>query len=472
MTSEKVVLIGFDGLPYDVVSSLPKNRFPTFNKILKEGCHGVLTSTIPPSSPTAWTSLVTGKSPGKHCVFGFSHVSKGVVTPQYSWVGRFNPVWDILSNMGKKVVILNVPFTYPPYKVNGILITGFPSPMNRIESFPPTFVDQLKSKIENYDLDVPLENEDYADMDEEKFLEGIYRITEARTEATFHLMENYDWDFFFVVFTSLDRLQHVYYGYYDEKSPLHDNTKRKILLTYYAKMDEILDNILSTIDKKTFLIIISDHGFDYVHKSIGLNNLLSDQGFLERKKNRLNRKNLKILWEQSGLIRKIIRKLPVKIARNLQTIIPSKVNYSKSKAYIDYSCTITLKKGLQPQIREDLKNEIVKYLHSVKDSETNDRIFDKVYTKEEIFSETSEEIPEIFFLVRRGYQLKRWTEKPLERIKRPSSPNRTIKTGDHPSHYAQRGFFSITGEPVKKNFISNATILDITPTILHIFDVP
>jgi predicted AlkP superfamily phosphohydrolase/phosphomutase len=60
-------------------------------------------------------------------------------------------IWNILSEYGKQVLVVNVPMTYPPEPVNGIMVSGYASPgahlisptprhlkMNFIESFPAT----------------------------------------------------------------------------------------------------------------------------------------------------------------------------------------------------------------------------------------------------------------------------------------------------------------------------------------------
>lgn len=472
MGSEKVAVIGIDGLPYDVVASLGKKKLPTFFRIMKKGCYGVLTSTIPPLSPVAWPSLVTGKNPAKHGVFGFSHVKEGIVTPCYCMAGRSNPIWDAVGKAGKKVVVLNVPFTYPPHKVNGILISGFPSPMDQIKSFPPEFINRLKSKIGNYELDVSIKKENYEGMCETDFIDEIFRITEIRAKATLHLMENSYWDFFMSIFTSLDRLQHVFYGYFDKKSPLYDVEKRKILCKYYRRLDEILNSILLMIDESTYLIIVSDHGFDYLYKYVGLNNLLSRRNYLRHGAKFLNREEFKKLWRSYNLFRKIIEALPTELIKAIQTIVPPKEDYSQSIAYCDYQCTITLRKDLAQSVKNELREEIIDYLYSVMDFETSQKVVERIYVKEDILSGSLEEVPDIFILFRRGYEPKRWTETPIQHTRGSYLGGKTLKTGTHSTSYARRGFFSIRGQSIKKNFSCTSSILDITPTILHIWSIP
>ena len=100
--------------------------------------------------------------------------------------------------------------------------------MSRVESFPSGFLDNLKSRIGEYKLDVTTKKENFEGMDETTFIDEIYSITEMRAKATLRLMKDHPWDFFMTIFTSLDRLQHVFYGYCDKESPFYDIKKTDI----------------------------------------------------------------------------------------------------------------------------------------------------------------------------------------------------------------------------------------------------
>ncbi|MGC9055119.1 MAG: alkaline phosphatase family protein, partial [Candidatus Hydrogenedens sp.] len=68
----RVVLLGFDGAEPDIVKSmLEKKQLPNLETVMKQGCFLNLTSTIPPQSPTAWSSFATCKNPGEHGIYDF-----------------------------------------------------------------------------------------------------------------------------------------------------------------------------------------------------------------------------------------------------------------------------------------------------------------------------------------------------------------------------------------------------------------
>ena len=69
--NEKVVLIGIDGGEPSLIEPLLADTCPNLARLRAEGAWGSLRSTVPPLSPPAWATLMTGMNPGKHGVFDF-----------------------------------------------------------------------------------------------------------------------------------------------------------------------------------------------------------------------------------------------------------------------------------------------------------------------------------------------------------------------------------------------------------------
>ena len=62
-------------------------------------------------------------------------------------------MWEILSRNGKKVVVINVPVTYPPRQVNGVLISGFLATEIEKAVYPDRFVPNLREMGYRIDVD-------------------------------------------------------------------------------------------------------------------------------------------------------------------------------------------------------------------------------------------------------------------------------------------------------------------------------
>ena len=123
----KVVVIGLDGLTMDIVEPWALDgTLPNINHLLKTGTFGRLKSTHPPISAPAWASFMTGQNPGKHGLFDFQTLSEDrrYLLPVNSSTIKSLTIWDIFNEHYKRVCAINIPMTYPPFKVNGAMVSG------------------------------------------------------------------------------------------------------------------------------------------------------------------------------------------------------------------------------------------------------------------------------------------------------------------------------------------------------------
>ena len=76
--ANKVLIIGIDGGTFDIIKPLVNaGKLPAMGRMIREGCHGILRSTIPPVTAPAWASFLTGKNPGKHGAYDFTYRKAG-----------------------------------------------------------------------------------------------------------------------------------------------------------------------------------------------------------------------------------------------------------------------------------------------------------------------------------------------------------------------------------------------------------
>jgi predicted AlkP superfamily phosphohydrolase/phosphomutase len=141
-SGRRLVIVGFDGVePRFVERWMGEGKLPHLQALAARGAFRHLTSTIPPQSPVAWTSFATGTPPGRHAVFDFVErdpktylpdVGTGGVEPGRYLAGlvqterphgytrrRGTPFWQTAAAAGVKVVVLRVPYAFPPDPVPG-----------------------------------------------------------------------------------------------------------------------------------------------------------------------------------------------------------------------------------------------------------------------------------------------------------------------------------------------------------------
>ena len=129
-SDSRILIVGLDGGTFDVIVPLiEQGRLPNLSRLMERGYHGLLRSSVPPITPTAWTTVMTGVNPGKHGVFDFQRPIPGSYefVPVSATENSYKSLWRLLSEDGKRVVALDVPFTYPSRLRRGVEIINWGS---------------------------------------------------------------------------------------------------------------------------------------------------------------------------------------------------------------------------------------------------------------------------------------------------------------------------------------------------------
>jgi predicted AlkP superfamily phosphohydrolase/phosphomutase len=470
MKREKLVVIGLDGATFDIIKPLvERGELPTFEKLMKKGVYGNLKSTIPPVSAPAWVSFMTGKNPGKHGIFDFRNWNvKKYDESELVDSTKIDSlkIWDILNSFGKKTGVVNLPITYPPEKLDGFMISGMLTPSKDNFTYPP----ELKHELEDYIIDIESGGNfipSFGKINKEKFFEELNEMADKRLKNVVKLLKK-DWDLFIVVFRFLDAAQHIFW---------ED-------IIYLEKLYKKADHILKTILKKTraTIIVMSDHGFEAKStKDVHINDWFRINGYLKTKKevktSRFDKKNVLKLLKSYGIIDAIWGLIPSKMkSKGIREY--KNIDWSQSKAYFSpkhfafpwVGIEINLKgkkeMGLvKPEDYEELREEIIHKLKQLKDPETKEKVIEKIYRKEEIYKgKHFPEASDIIIKFKRPYR----GEKSIGNAGFITlSIDSNIK-GEH----EYNGIFLAFGRHVLKGKeIKKLEIIDITPTILHFFNL-
>lgn len=278
----RTVIFGIDGLTFRVLHPLmERGELPNFRKVRDGGCEAILESKYPPLTPPAWTSLSTGLKPARHGVFDF-WTYDDAPEPGKPRKARVltrrrggKAIWNIMSEFGKQVLVVNVPATYPPEPVNGIMISGYMTPGTSVDfTYPSSFKEELFQIAPNYQID--LETNSYERLKTmgkvEPLVDAIVSMTAERIKLMMHLLKEKPWDFCYLAFIGADRLQHPLW---EEVSALNDRTN-----DYFRQMDAALGQILDMLEPDDHLFIVSDHGFGGHSSYFDINEYLYSKGLL------------------------------------------------------------------------------------------------------------------------------------------------------------------------------------------------
>ena len=271
----RTVIIGLDGVPFGMLKDFAETSvMPNTAELISQGIFKKMYSSIPEVSSVAWSSMITGKNPGQHGIFGFMDLlpnSYRMKFPNYNDL-KAPPFWQEWPG---KSVIINVPSTYPVRETNGVHISGFVSIDFEKSVYPKSLIPKLKEM--DYRLDVDSQKA-HSSMD--LFLTDLDETLEAQVNAYRYLWENQNFQTFMLVFTTTDRLMHFLWNAYEQK----DHKYHDFFLNHFRAIDRAIGEISDRLTDDDLLIMLSDHGFERLDKDIYLNYLLTQQGLLQFKK--------------------------------------------------------------------------------------------------------------------------------------------------------------------------------------------
>jgi predicted AlkP superfamily phosphohydrolase/phosphomutase len=152
---QKLIILGIDGMdPQLLKKFMAEGKMPNFSALAQKGSFRLLTTSIPPQSPVAWSNLITGMNAGGHGIFDFIHRDPKTLQPYFSasrveppkhgihlgsWVipigggtaeqlRQGKAFWETLDNYGVPNTVLLMPSNFPPVKARGYTLSGMGTP--------------------------------------------------------------------------------------------------------------------------------------------------------------------------------------------------------------------------------------------------------------------------------------------------------------------------------------------------------
>jgi len=352
------------------------NELPNIKKMVENGFHTILESCHPPITIPAWMVMMTGKSPGELGVYGFRH-RKGSSYNQ-GWIAtstsiREKRVWDYLAELGKRSCLIGVPPSYPPYRVNGNLVSCFITPSDKNEyTYPADLRNELESLVSNYVFDVAFRTDD-----RDAILNSLYEMTEKRFTIVKHLMNKEPWSFLMFVEIGVDRIHHAFWKYHDVKHSKYvpGNKYEDVIKDYYKFIDHKIGELIDLADDDTYILTVSDHGTAGMKGCFCINEWMMNEGYLS------------------------IKQYPSK-----QTEIDKcEIDWSKTKAWGwgGYYARIFLNvKGreqlgvIPPEEYEKVRQELREKLSKIR-GPNGETFENKIYTPEELYSSVNGDKPDL-----------------------------------------------------------------------------
>ncbi len=496
----RVLVVGLDGATFDLIRPwAAAGHLPALARLMQQGIHGELRSTMPPVTSPAWPSFMTGMNPGKHGVFDFIRSRRGDSPGGFDMVNASHiaarPLWQLLSEAGRRVGVVGVPVTYPPRPVNGFMISGILSPRHAEIAYPPGLLRRYEDELGPYRISPAVQ---YADGDEEAFVADLLALMEQRARYALRLMRDYEWDFFMVHFVALDAAQHALWKFVDPTHPRYDPHSEvetaagqrygDSLRTLYQKADAILARLWEQTGPDDVLLVMSDHGFGPLHGTVNLNNFLLQRGFLCLKRDVATR--LRYALFRHGitpsaayalLVKLGLQDVVVKVSKRARNAIVgrflsfSAVDWSRTQAYaMGHVGQVFINlRGRElhgcvpPEEYEAVRQRVADALRELEHPQFGRPLVDEIIFKEQVYQGPYAERGADLLPVMDGF---RYIAFPL------FASNAQLVTpqvrGDSGCHRLH-GILLADGPAVRQGIeLDGARIIDLAPTILYRMGLP
>jgi len=487
----RIMILGFDGATWSLLQPwIESGILPGFMKASQMGVKATLLSSTPPYSAPAWATFATGMNPGKHGIADFWQP-----TPDGRGVQLISShslavpaIWSLLSQAGKRMAVINVPGTYPPREINGIMISGMMTPSEEAQwTYPHSLKNELISLQGGYAANP------YATATQSKdFLRKVLDWVPRRETIHQKLLEQEDWDLFINVVQASDPIQHHFWNMMDGTHPDYDPVLAEkyapLLMESYAAMDAVLLDRLKRVDEHTALLVMSDHGFGPAQKYVHINRLLAEMGLLQFQDQNLSAGSMlqrggysmsafyKLIrrldpWNMRGRLSNRVRHF---LRRKMDQVLAAPIDWARTKAYAGRSTGEAIYinlRGRDPQgiidpgeAYEHIRDQIITALENLRDPETGEKVISQVWRKEEIYQGPQLPIlPDILF------QISPYPYLPTDRLSVDSIFERIDPSVGGGRHYPE-GIFMGVGGPFRQGVQvdSGLHISDIAPIVLHL----
>jgi len=289
----RILIIGIDGAsPRVAFPMMRKGKLPHLSKIAAEGVSGPLRSVLPLFSPRIWNTIATGRPAAEHGVLAF--VKRGREGDKELYLSNDRKVpalWNILSDAGRSVGVVNWWTTYPPEKINGVMISDhfFPEQISMLkktfkaeqaslgtlvhpESWTPQAEERLADKTPLTGLsDFFAENEALPHWVSRPTLSQQYVTDQEITRVALGLQADHRPDVLMVFLPGIDRVSHWLWGNLEpgdlyppglQPSPSEREAGAAALRHYYIYTDALIGRLMADYGPEDLVLVLSDHGFE------------------------------------------------------------------------------------------------------------------------------------------------------------------------------------------------------------------
>ncbi len=505
---EKLLILHLEGVEPSLIEKWGiEGKLPTLQKLKQKGVYCRLHTPAYIDSGCVWPTFSTGTNPGKH---GMSFYPRQLQNGTYHIIKKYatdmkgEHFWETLSHAGNKMLVLDMPLTYPKSDFNGTLVCNWGDEHDsyKSSSHPSELIHEIHKNFGKNELNDWHQHRLGTKEDWKGFLDMVLNAIKLRGSLVEHLLQQREWEVGVLNFGEGHWAGHIAWHLHDKNHPEYDSEIAaycgNIVLKTYQALDFSLGKILEKVPADTTIMATSALGMGtQVGGEMLLNEILQKLGLTppkqEKKNGSINRLKEYLPGSQgmSYAIQQMERLISPKHMMQAKTIIPTKFwdkwtrrfldlgnNRAESSVFQvpgDHSGLLRVNlKGREPKGKiaggeeyNALFEFLEKALMELKDAETGKPVVKEVIDiKKRIFGEMIDEIADIAVVWREGY--------PIEAIESPQIGRIELKEyHKRPGGHLNNGFLIACGNSFQEGIeLPIKDLMDVAPTILSLFNCP
>lgn len=311
LPAQKVIVVGVDGASWKVMEPMiERGELPTFERLRVEGASQVNFDTLAQTdSPVVWTTVATGRDPDDHGVTDYTQNVPGVgKVPITSNARKVPALWNVASDGGRSVAVVNWWASWPAEPVNGTIVSDHANPAAAgwmegqywkadpeklkalrqdtwpaayAETLAPLWIDPAAFPMDEFQGRARLTDAQLAELAAAPFndrstyswLKTFYAVDRPHLQIALDQLRTAPPDLTLLYLRGPDPVQHYAWDTVEPdryaKPPKHLERDTGVVQGIYRFVDTFLAEVLATAGPDTTVIVLSDHGAEPAEDAIG-----------------------------------------------------------------------------------------------------------------------------------------------------------------------------------------------------------
>jgi predicted AlkP superfamily phosphohydrolase/phosphomutase len=263
----RLMLIGLDSADADLIERwCAEGYLPVLQSLRQQGTWGRLRTTAEVMHVSAWPTIYTGTTPGKHGMYHAYQIKPGeqdIHRTRADECAQF-PFWKFLDDAGKCCIIMDAFMNYPLEGFRGIQVleygtwTWFWNPV----AIPDGIWKEIVGKFGPYPA--PEHSKVLAVPESNRFRSQLISGAALKSKVVRWLMREKPWDMFFVTFGEPHPAGHYLWHLADPSYPAHPGNGvvglEQALRDVYVAVDRAIGEIIEDLNDSVTIIVTSGDG--------------------------------------------------------------------------------------------------------------------------------------------------------------------------------------------------------------------